>query len=82
MQASSILGLKLPEENMKLLVLSILFLVISLVGGSNAMVFADASVVINEIMPHPASGNDWVELYNPGTTTVDLTNWALKAPML
>lgn len=27
---------------------------------------------INEIMPGPAEGNEWVELYNTGTTSLDL----------
>lgn len=37
-----------------------------------------SSVVINEFMPHPSSGNEWIELYNPTSTTVDLTDWKLK----
>ena len=38
-------------------------------------------VVINEIMHHPVSENDleqYVELYNPGTTALPLTGWALQ----
>lgn len=31
---------------------------------------------INEFMPKPTAGNDWVEIYNPGN--LDLTGWYLK----
>lgn len=34
-------------------------------------------VVINEAMPAPSAGSEWVELYNMGTTTVDLAGWTL-----
>jgi hypothetical protein len=36
-----------------------------------------STVVINEFMPHPSSGNDWVELYNTTSSDVDLTGWSL-----
>lgn len=36
-----------------------------------------SSVVINEILVHPSSGSDWVELYNPTDSTIDLTGWSL-----
>src|SRR5579884_315417 len=39
---------------------------------------ASPSVVINEVMPHPSTGSDWVEIYNPGGTGVDLTGWTLS----
>lgn len=35
-------------------------------------------IVINEFMPNPASGNEWVEIYNPTDSPVDLTGWSLK----
>ena len=38
-------------------------------------------VVINEIMYHPASHEareEYIELFNRGTTNVNLTGWALK----
>lgn len=35
-------------------------------------------VVINEIFPSPSSGSEWIELYNPTSSTVDLTGWKLK----
>jgi hypothetical protein len=37
-----------------------------------------AQVVINEVHSAPSTGNDWVELYNSGTTTVDLNGWKLE----
>ncbi len=40
--------------------------------------FASSSIAINEFMPHPAGGSDWVELYNFGSTDIDLTNWQLN----
>jgi len=39
---------------------------------------ADSQIVINEIQYHPASddhGEEYVELYNAGATTVDLSGW-------
>ena len=38
----------------------------------------DSNVVINEVManaPTPETGLEWVELYNKGTTSVNLNNW-------
>ncbi len=35
-------------------------------------------VVINEIFPSPSSGSEWIELYNPTASTVDLTGWKIK----
>lgn len=41
--------------------------------------FCFASVVINEIYPNPPSGgNEWAELYNSGSSSVDLTGWYLQ----
>lgn len=37
-------------------------------------------VKINELIPDPAgtdTGQEWVELYNPGTVALDLSGWAL-----
>jgi len=36
-----------------------------------------ARVVINEILPRPGSGPEWVELYNCGCQDVDLSGWRL-----
>lgn len=34
-------------------------------------------VVINEIMPNPQTGSEWIELYNDSSTTVNLSGWSL-----
>lgn len=54
--------------------LFILTLLLSLFGIRP--VFAN-SVVLNEMMPHPSPGSDWVEIYNPTNSAVDLSNWIL-----
>ena len=42
-------------------------------------VFASSNVVINEFLANPASGgNEWVELYNPTSSDVNLSGWALS----
>jgi len=42
-------------------------------------VFVFPQVVINEIMYDPLPGEpEWVELYNPGNTGVDLCGWAIS----
>lgn len=56
-----------------LLILTLIYL---LFGA--APVFAQ-SLVINEIMAHRAgSNNEWVEIYNPTTSTIDLTGWIIQ----
>lgn len=45
-------------------------------GGSSA------SIVVNEFEPNPRgrdSGDEWAELYNPGSSAVDVTGWTLTA---
>lgn len=38
----------------------------------------DADVVLNEVLAADASGGpDWIELYNAGESTADLTGWTL-----
>jgi len=37
-----------------------------------------ANVAINEIMYDPTSGNEWIELFNSGDSTVNLTGWVIK----
>jgi hypothetical protein len=54
----------------------VLFLLLQASSGS----CADATILISEIMYHPASENpleEYVELYNPGPTNVDLGGWRL-----
>ncbi len=35
-------------------------------------------IVINEFLPRPASGDEWVEIYNPGNLSFDLTGCYLE----
>jgi hypothetical protein len=51
-------------------------------GGSNLFAF-HREIVINEIMYHPRDSTNpspeaWIELFNRGTQTVDLTGWQLN----
>lgn len=42
------------------------------------VVLGDAAAVsINEWMANPATGDDWIELHNPGNHPVDLSGWHL-----
>jgi len=34
-------------------------------------------VIINEFLPSPENGSEWVELYNPNDFAVDINNWQL-----
>lgn len=36
-----------------------------------------AAITINEWMANPSSGDDWIELHNPGPLPVDLSGWHL-----
>ncbi|MCL5784635.1 MAG: lamin tail domain-containing protein [Patescibacteria group bacterium] len=35
------------------------------------------NLLLNEILPHPSAGADWIEIYNAGDSTLDLTNWGI-----
>jgi hypothetical protein len=56
-------------------------------GNSNSAPGTDCGarttkVKINEFLPDPEGtddGKEWVELYNAGSSTVDLSNWALQS---
>lgn len=37
-----------------------------------------AAIVINEIMPHPSSGSDWIELYNTEIGEIDISGWKIE----
>lgn len=39
---------------------------------------AFAQVIMNEVMPAPSSGNEWVELKNIGSQAVDLSGWSVE----
>lgn len=53
--------------------------------SARAQGYGDKPVVINELCAHNLSGlqdgngncGDWIELYNPGNTLVDLSGWSL-----
>lgn len=46
-------------------------------GGAGGSPPVGPVVVINEVVPDPASGTDWIELYNAGDQPADLTGWTL-----
>ncbi len=51
-----------------------LFLIASFYSPARAV----SSVVINELLPQPTSGeDDWIELFNPGSETIALEGWKL-----
>jgi hypothetical protein len=55
-------------------------LLLGLVGSS-----ASGQVVITEIMYHPSSedrGEEFIEIYNPGPSEVDLSNWCFDGVLL
>jgi hypothetical protein len=53
--------------------------VLLLTALHSAPAFAQQTLVITEIMYAPAAGKpEWVEVHNPGTTTVDIAGWMLK----
>ncbi|MFH0857628.1 MAG: lamin tail domain-containing protein [Candidatus Magasanikbacteria bacterium] len=34
-------------------------------------------ILINEVMPYPNEGVEWIEFFNPGGTAIDITGWKL-----
>jgi hypothetical protein len=54
----------------------IFFLIVVLFFFSSPKVYA--SVVINEVMPAPSQGDEWIELKNLGSSAVDLSGWSLE----
>lgn len=54
---------------------SLIFAFLLLFPGAGSVLASN--VVINEFLPHPSSGNDWIEIYNPTSSIVDLSNWIL-----
>jgi len=47
---------------------------------NNTIVHYSNDIVINELMPNPAGSDDfeWIELFNPSSTAVDLAGWTLR----
>lgn len=41
------------------------------------LVTSTADIIISEVLSHPVGGSEWVELFNAGTSTAQLTNWEL-----
>lgn len=39
---------------------------------------ATEPVIVNEFLPNPTTGEDWVEIYNPTGETAALANWQLR----
>jgi hypothetical protein len=46
-------------------------------GSPGRLESAEVQVVINEVLAHTDVGVDWIELYNPGSSTADLSGFAL-----
>lgn len=58
----------------------IIFGLLILILGAQKVRAADSDVVINEVManaPTREAEREWIELYNSGTTAVDLNGWTL-----
>lgn len=51
---------------------------LSSIKNASISVFTQEKMVINEVMPHPASGQEFVELYNNGTGSINVLNWKLN----
>jgi hypothetical protein len=47
-------------------------------GPYPATAYAKGSLLINELLPDPLSGEEWIEILNPGLSSVDTTGWVLK----
>lgn len=50
----------------------------TVMSAGNVAGASSANVAINEIMYNPVSGNEWIELFNSGDSTVNLTGWTIK----
>jgi hypothetical protein len=42
-----------------------------------ALSTSSPAILINEFMPKPSSGAEWVELYNPNPFDVDIGGWKI-----
>ncbi|MEK7643908.1 MAG: lamin tail domain-containing protein, partial [Patescibacteria group bacterium] len=45
---------------------------------TDAALVPNESLIINEFLPNPATGTEWVELYNFGSSTTELAGWTLS----
>ena len=50
----------------------------ALAGSSDYRDASASGVVINEFVANPATGDDWIELYNPTASTVSLDLWTIR----
>ena len=54
------------------------FIFVLLLSVAAPVVFAsDTDIVLNEFQLEPAGSSQWVELYNKGTETIDITSWVI-----
>jgi len=68
-------------RNLKLVLLIALFVVIQCTFPSFRLLAQTTHIVINEFESNPFGldeGNEWVELYNPTSSSVDLSGWKLS----
>jgi len=70
------------EDGMHALKLFVFVLIVALMSGLLPVQFASAqAVVINEIMQNPSavpdSNGEWFELYNGGSSVVDVNGWTI-----
>lgn len=54
-----------------------LITVVLLIPFLTAQSVTASSVVLNELMPRPSPGSDWIEIYNPSPDSIDLSSWTL-----
>lgn len=47
-------------------------------GGTNVCAPPATGIVINEVESRGGTPGDWIELYNAGSSTADLSNWVVK----
>ena len=56
----------------------IVFVLAFLISHTPAALSSSSStILINEFMPKPSSGGEWVELFNPNPFDVDLSGWKI-----
>jgi len=77
---------KFMKKTFKKLLIYLLFavlmvptwLVTGMLNATHAKANSTPQVVINEFVPNPASGNEWIELYNGDGSAVNLDGWYIK----
>ncbi|MFH1286174.1 MAG: lamin tail domain-containing protein [Candidatus Magasanikbacteria bacterium] len=51
---------------------------ISIIDPAPAPTTTPVFLAINEFLPNPSTGTEWIELYNPSTNTINITDWILE----